>query len=263
MEINKNSELNDIEMEFTSEFSEEGYLCVWAGAKLDDTTIGSANLYIFNSNWNDDFLDAADSISADLESVIGTAIHKIEYFDNDYYKVAVLDRISVIKAYRQQGFGAQMLEKIQDYVYKVLEMQAIILLAAPIEEDEEGNELEGSNRKEYIQCLLKFYEGQGFKPFHENYMINKFLDFDYELATGLGHKIEDITIKNIGTDEEVSVLQVKEFSECHLCGKSEFDTPLIEYPYIVRDKGMISICENEDSTASFCFDCIKEDINIE
>jgi hypothetical protein len=128
--------------------------------------IGSLSFSIFNTNILDNsFLiqDIADSVSGDLLHLIGSFCKFIHVSKDSYYEnVLCLNYIKIHKGYRNSSYGSYAINDLIK-LCKVINVDYIILQPAPIE-----GKLEGTERKDIINQLTKYYSKFGFQIFNPN-----------------------------------------------------------------------------------------------
>lgn len=126
--------------------------------------IGVAHLQMFNENMYSDFLELANIAGEDLEVVVSSASATIE--DYRYWSTfVVLDNLEIIESMRSKGAGSLFVKAIQEYVFKVLNSEALLLTA--------GNRhipIDAENKKASTEKLIDFYEKFGFKVFEKDKM---------------------------------------------------------------------------------------------
>lgn len=147
--------------------------------------LGQASAYVFNTLYSDkDFLAIADSIDPEVYKMVKHARNEMYDFDM-YNHIVVLDSIEINGPFRKQGMATYLLKDIQEYVYKVLQAQAILINASTID-------------KEIITTkrLQAFYSTNGFDKYAKNYMVNRMKYYDDELQ--LRHLVN--TIQSVDPD---------------------------------------------------------------
>lgn len=159
----------------TGEIEEEGYLAVTADMGIEDLygkqlgKVGFALMYIFDKSWeNDEFEWVADSIDEDTYVLMGEAARHLNV--EDYFRVAILDRLVIEVEYQNKGYGSKLLDSLTNYLEQVLNVDMILVTAISVQKNVT------KKQKEQLTGKLKgFYENKGYKRFSKQHMyrVNK------------------------------------------------------------------------------------------
>lgn len=145
---------------------------LYYGEKGKDSAVlvGQASAYVFNALYGEkNFLEIAESINPDVFELVRHAHNDLYDFDM-YNHFAVLEKLSINGPFRQQGMATHLLKEVQEYVFKVLQGQAIFVHAESLD-----TEIISTKR------LQAFCSKNGFDKFTKNGMVNRLKYYDDRL----------------------------------------------------------------------------------
>ena len=161
---------------------------VKATLSLQDTytgetiTVGESSVICLKEYLDDNYGHVMDSLGEVEVDLFSKASSHYPYEDYFMAKLAFVRSFTINEKFQEKGLGTHFIKKIEEYLFKVMGIQAIFLQASPLE-------CESEFEKDYkISRLVRFYERVGFQSFIENYMVKTILTYNQDLAINWGYE---------------------------------------------------------------------------
>ncbi|WP_121616648.1 hypothetical protein [Virgibacillus halodenitrificans] len=136
----------------------------------DNEKIGTGEVYVLAQRWFDwdpyGYLLVADSISGNSSNIVDVAVNDSDFQIDIMESIAIVTEIKIYKEFRNKGYGSDLIRQLKDYLFDVLRVSAILLMAEPIDEELKDAEVEHNREK----LINQFYKRNGFLSYQDNFL---------------------------------------------------------------------------------------------